>query len=158
MNLGPKCKLHNTTQPGITVNLKVDHFAAMTYCSNLRIGISGEDPHVEIRNPESVLVEPEMPGHKLWLNMTHGRATPKEEMHDFGYGADSVEGHVPPRGDALYFCKEGVKVINYHATGDGWDELLVPYVEDMLHFEGHYYGDWSADNDGKVADAVLRQS
>lgn len=158
MNLAPYCKLSNQLQAVVTVHLKMNHFLAMTYGGNLRMGDTGSDPYIEMRSVKdgAIIVHPEFRGHKLWLNLWHGRATSTEDMEDWGYGADTVEGHVPPRGDAMVFCKEGVKMINYHAKGDGWDELLVPYVEDMLHFEGHYYGDWSADNDGNKAYAVLR--
>lgn len=152
MSLDSYCKHSNALQAEVTVHLKVEHFLAMTYGGNLRMGVSGSDPYIEMREVKdgAILVHPEMRGHKLWLNLWHGRESTEQEMDDWGFGADTVEGHVPPRGDAMVFCKEGVKMITYHTNGSGWNELLVPYVEDMLFFGGNYYGDWSADNDGKV--------
>jgi hypothetical protein len=133
------------------VYLKASYYVAITYCSNLRVGSSGEDPVVELRQfPDKVLITPEHMGHKLVLNMTHGRKDPKEEMEDFGFCASSVEGHVAPTGDAILFLEEGVKVITYKDDGT-WDERLIPFVEDMLFYEGNYYGDYSADNDRRVA-------
>lgn len=152
MNLGAKCNLFNATQANMTVHLRSGCFLAMTYGGNMRLGVSGEDPFLELREvPEKVLVEPEYPGHKLWLNLWHGREKHDEDMDEWGFDASSVEGHVPPKGDVMIFVKEGVRVITFDQQAPGgWTEILVPIVEGMVHFGGNYYGDWSADNDGKV--------
>lgn len=152
MNLGAECNLYNVTQPDMSVHLRAGSFLAITYGGNLRLGVSGEDPFVELRAlPDKVLVRPEYSGHKIWLNLWHGRKDPKEQMDEMGFCGNDVEGHVPPTGDVILFVKEGARVITYDQKAEqGWTEVLVPYVEDMLFYEGNYYGDWSADNDGKV--------
>lgn len=157
MNLTASCALSNATQPNLTLRLKVKDYVAVTYGCHLRAGNFGEDPHTDLRGmPDKVLIEPERRGHKLTLNMTHGRDKVDQEMDDFGYCAHKVEGHVPPpKGDVILMVKEGVKIINYHTTGPGWDELLIPYEGDMLRYEGRFYGDWSADNEEVTQDALL---
>lgn len=152
MSLSSYCKFCNETQANMTISLKTDWYTSMTYGGSLRVGINGADPFVETRDiPEKVLMEPEMQGHKLLLNMWHGRKEPKEQMQDWGFDANSVEGYVPPEGNLLLFLKDGVKVITWDEKAEkGWAELWVPMVEDMLFFGGNYYGDWSADNTNGV--------
>lgn len=152
MSSSAKCSLYNQTQANMEVHLRRGCYLAMTYGGNLRLGVSGEDPFLELREvPEKVLVEPEFSGHKVWLNLWHGRANPGQSMDEWGFSACDVKGHVPPRGDMIIFVKEGVRIITFDEKAEsGWTELVVPFVEDMLFFEGNYYGDWSADNDGTV--------
>lgn len=150
MNLQTSCNLFNTVQAPMRVYLKVDQFVAITYGCNLRVGTSGEDPIIELMKlPEKVLITPEYMGHKLTLNMNHGRKDPKEEMDDFGFDASSVEGRVAPAGDAILILEEGIAVINYKPDGS-WEQELVPFVGDMLFYGGNYYGDYSADNHPKT--------
>lgn len=154
MNLHARCNLSNETQADMTVHLKVSHFLAMTYGGNLRLGKCGEDPHVELRTlPEKVLIQSEMPGHKLWLNLSHGRTDPKQDMDGWGFNHNECDNYTGPlRADVFLVVAEGIKAITYHKTETGrWDEVLVPFVEDLLFFEGNYYGDYSVDNDGQVA-------
>ncbi|QBJ04495.1 hypothetical protein HOV23_gp078 [Pseudomonas phage Lana] len=154
MSVQASCNLFNSVQAAARIHLKVGGYAAFTYGGNMRIGTSGEDPMIEIgRPPETVLITTECMGHKLSLGLTHGRDDPAQDMDDFGFDADSIEGHVVPKGDAILFVEGvGAKVINYKPDNT-WDELLVPYVGDMLFYGGKYYGDYSADNDGGVDSA-----
>lgn len=153
MSIRAQCNLFNGFQPNMDVSMKVGQYLCITYGSNLRLGDSGEDPHTTINvPPEKVLISPETRGHKLTLNMWHGRKTVDEDMEDWGFGADSIEGHVAPRGGTFLITSEGVKVLNYKADGT-WDEQLIPYDGGLLFFGGNYYGDFSVDNDGKVGGA-----
>lgn len=152
MHITAQCNFMNAEQAGMETHLKVGQFLAMTYGGNLRLGLSGEDPFLTLREvPKKALVMPEMPGHKLYLNLWHGRKNRDDEMDEWGFNATDVEGHVAPRGDWFLFADEGVRIITFDQKAEkGWTEQLIPFDGDMIHFGGNYYGDWSADNDGKV--------
>lgn len=150
-SLRAKCNLFNELQPDIEMTLKRGWFAAMTYGSRLRLAETGDDPIMEVKGvPGKTLITPEFAGHKLKLNLWHGRKHPDEQLEDWGFNHNEVEGYTgPPSCDAMVFLKEGVKLVTYKQDGT-WDEVLIPFVGDLLFHEGNYYGDYSADNDGSV--------
>lgn len=158
MFITAKCRLFNQTQPDAEIALRVDGYAAITYGSDLRIGKAGEDSTITIRTlPAKILITPEYAGHKLWLNLCHGRETLEEDMEDTGYHHDSTEGYTgAPVADAIMFLKHSVNMITLKPDGT-WEEVCIPIIRGMVFYEGNYYGDYSADNDGRVTNAKAEQ-
>lgn len=86
---------------------------------------------------------PDKPG--MYLALFHGRQDRKEQMHDFGF-AGPLLGPLQYC-HTTYLCDIKIK---FEAAEDariccGADEqnVILSVVDDMIHFENAYYGDWS---------------
>ncbi len=75
---------------------------------------------------------------KMYLQLYHGRTSPEQNLDDWG-SSGPVFGplqwfHVTYL-SSFRFCYEN------EPTGDTSGEFF--FVEDLLHYDGVYYGDWS---------------
>ena len=86
---------------------------------------------------------PDKPG--MYLALFHGRDGRREQMHQFGFAG-------PLLGPLLY-CHttylSDIKILFEEAEdaqlccGSEEKDVILSVVDDMIHFENAYYGDWS---------------
>lgn len=84
--------------------------------------------------PRVTLATPAQPG-KMYLRLFHGRDDPKQTMDDWGYDG-------PRLGPLQWFHTTYGSHLRI-LSEDEHHEIDLPLVEDMICFEGKYYGDWS---------------
>lgn len=70
---------------------------------------------------------------QVYLELYHGRTSPDQDMDDWGSQGPTLgpfdEIHVT-------YCSH-IRCMN------GKEETVIPYVDDLLHYEDMYYGDWT---------------
>lgn len=86
---------------------------------------------------------PDKPG--MYLALFHGRDGRKEQMHQFGFAG--------PLLGPLQYCHttylSDIKILFEDAEdaqlccGSDEQDVILRVVDDMIHFENAYYGDWS---------------
>ncbi len=70
----------------------------------------------------------------LYVRLFHGRTDPKQDLDN--WGSDG-----PVFGSYKFAHMTYVHVVRLGKDDDSCDELF--YFEDMLYYDGVYYGDWS---------------
>ena len=77
---------------------------------------------------------------KLYLQLLHGRKSPDEEMEDWGFTGPLI--------GPLKFCHVtynstiNLGFENGQETGPMFDRDGFGFHEDMIFYDGSYYGDW----------------
>lgn len=144
--VGSLCCLSNEHQPDIRIQLTHGGIVAVTYSASLRVLTGHEDPLIDITSiPDKVLISPAEASHKLKLAMWHGRQDPDSHMDDWGYDGKTIDGFPGyPTADAALITKEGVNLCRFQPDGQ-IEVALVPFHNDLLLWQGHYFGDFSLD-------------
>jgi hypothetical protein len=75
---------------------------------------------------------PLVPG-KMYLRLYHGRHDPAQEMNDWGFVG-------PTFGPLSWYVHTYCCTFRIHGEGS-MDELWLPRHDDMIHWDGCYYGD-----------------
>jgi len=86
---------------------------------------------------------PDKPG--MYLALFHGRNDRKEQMHDFGFAGPLLGPLQYCHTTYLYDIKIKFEDVKHARLCCGADEqdVILAVVDDMIHFENAYYGDWS---------------
>jgi len=115
-----------------------------------------DDNKEDRRDPKRGAAAPIKPG--MYLNLFHGRADPKQDMDDWGEGGPTIGplqfGHTTYASEIKlnfkevedhdrYFIRE-VSSWNYRSGDIQFrTEAELEIAEDMVFYDGMYYGDWS---------------
>lgn len=76
----------------------------------------------------------------MYLKLFHGRADSNEELHDWGFDG----GFIGPLQFAHMTYMTDLKLQTYcHKRREAGEQFYLLTHDDMLMFEGMYYGDWS---------------
>lgn len=138
------CAYSNANRPGSTFQLSGTGWVTMTYASTLRFGSDHGDESFETSHDavlHDLLVANNNCG-QIKLVMFHGRASADEEMEDMGYNHDATEGYEGrPVADLVHIREGGLHLLTLR--GGDLDSLFIPFVDGMLFYDGHYYGDFS---------------
>lgn len=155
------CLHHNQLQATFGLDLKKDHWVSVTYACHLRLSDREGDPFLETKGlPEIVCVSPSVQPEdaRLFLHLYHGRDTVDEVLDDWGDDARCEEGYPgDPTADAFVITKEGVTIVNYNTDGTR-EEVLLPYVNDLIEYRGRYYGDFSIEWVGSAGHVPAKES
>lgn len=71
---------------------------------------------------------------KLYLRLYHGRKNPDEDMDDWGFNG-------PVFGPLTAVVMTYLSTIRLHGTETS-DELWLDTMQDMVHWDGSYFGDF----------------
>jgi hypothetical protein len=75
----------------------------------------------------------------VYIRLLHGRHDPNEEMHDWGFG-----GPVLGPFDAVHFTY----MTDISCILDTGETLALRFTDDLLTWEGKYYGDFEITSTG----------
>lgn len=123
----------NSNKSDVRICLTKGDWLHTTYKSNLRLGDEeGREILCIPQGSDNCVIEADL-SREVQLQLTHGRSDPAVDMEDWGTSYE---------GPALTAEMVHIKADGYHLVrADG--VTMIPYVDDMLHHDGVYYGDVS---------------
>ena len=147
MNVQNECDIYNRLGSKNEVRLLPECSLSITYGSHLRMFHTEHDELFNGNHGGTTLTRSVLGG-DVYLHLYHGRDDKAQDMDDWGFDGPKIRAKmvvintdaklpecVPENTLAVANCVQLFKA-------DGTVEV-VPYVEDMLFYDGKYYGDFS---------------
>lgn len=160
MNVRNECDIYNRLGSKTEIRLLPECALVLTYGLDLRIDHRDHDSLYWGTQRGNTLARSVLGG-DVYLHMYHGRDTAEENMEDWGYDGPKVRAWMvvintdeklpestPDNTLAKANCVQLFKA-------DGTVEVI-PFVEDMLCFEGKFYGDFSVDCISELSDEACK--
>lgn len=141
MSQAMQCKYFNSTDFNMAVTLAPKEWVAITYGCNLRMGDPEGREFFHVRSGVDSCVISAAGDGLLKLHLAHGRTDPEQDMDEFGtaYSGD------PLIAEIVHFTPEGIHLITTDPKCNTPVIKTLKYHQDMIEYEGVYYGDPSVE-------------